>query len=186
MKKFISFLLLITFACITFTGCSDNSKKENNTSNPVEPSVISESKTGLEFDDTIQLDDRNCRLFVNGSDITENNYVRIDIQHTSAEIPLLSTMKALGADVVRQDSIVTISLNGLSGSLNTNSADFGVPVPPGGQGFREIINNDLIFDNHSIRILLKNMANAEISIDVDNMIVNIDQKTEKTEDSSLS
>ena len=170
MKKLICSIMIILLIAINFIGCDPKMSDKNATSTNVDMTDISEGT--ISSTDEAWLAERNCRLIVNGKDITENNYVRINSAY-SARIPLLITMKTLGADVTKEENIVTINHNEKSVTLDISSFYLGILVPPGGEGFREIINGDLIFDDASVRGLLKNMVNAEISIDCDNMIVYI-------------
>ncbi|MGN0448036.1 MAG: hypothetical protein ACI4GC_05765 [Acutalibacteraceae bacterium] len=118
----------------------------------------------------------NCRLVVNGNDITDEVYVNIDTEKGISEVPLLAIVKELGANVYWENkNIVVIKHNDLSVSIDISEKDFGVTVPPGGIKSRKIVNEDLIFDDASITGLLRNMFNAYIATDYDEFVINVYQ-----------
>lgn len=114
----------------------------------------------------------NCRLIVNGNDISDEVYVNADTETGVYEVPFLAIVKELGADVIwKNDNIVCITYNDLSIEYDISQKDFGLLCPPGATKSRKIVDGDLIVDYPSIRMLLKNMFNAYITVDKDEQIV---------------
>lgn len=124
----------------------------------------------------------NCNLFVNGTDISTENYVYLNCEDHYAKLPLTAIMKALGATVQwKNETIAQITYNGTSYILDTSkntlvekdkSFDF-IELPPGtSHGFAQMIGNEFVLDSISIREFLTSIG-ATINIDYENSIIYI-------------
>lgn len=178
MKKIV-FNLVLCILLVLFSGCSyyyqcDVSIQDGNTTSVLDYNTDIEKITLSESEVSII---RNCKLFVESTDITNNNYVIINVDEKYAEIPILAVLRAYGATICNSDdNEISISLNENDFTFYTNSPDLGIAIMPGGStSVRKIVNDDLIFDDHSIRTLLRNMGNIEIAIDYNNMEILIEK-----------
>lgn len=118
----------------------------------------------------------NCKLIVNGKDITDKVYVMIDSKTESDEVPFTSIVKELGATVEwKNENVVSIEYDGIVVDIDTSKEWFGEPCPPGTpKCTRRVVNGELIFDSDSIRGYLKNWFNASITVDYDQAIITVE------------
>lgn len=123
----------------------------------------------------------NCKLIVNGKDITDDVYVMIDYDTETVELPFLAIIEELGAEVEwKNNDVVIVTYNGMSQEIDTKDSDFGIAFPPGGGNskyVRKIVNEDLIIDHISVISALKFTFNASVTIDYDEAVIIIDQGT---------
>lgn len=128
----------------------------------------------------------NCRLIVNGKDITDGNYVYLyetDREFSSdADIPLSAILRELGATVEWQDETkVVITHSAYNGSLTFDTSDefFGVLIPPGGKVrvTRKVYNNEIVMDNSSATLYIR-AAGAMVRYDYTNMVIEVYETTE--------
>ena len=155
MKK-CKILVATILVLLFFAGCAGETKLHNESS----------SETTLP-----------AKLIVNGKDITEGNYVYINVEKEQAEVPLLAIVKELGAEVVWIDeNIVEISYEDKSFQIDKRDKDFGYEIPPGGgRKVRKAVEHDLIFDDQSIMPILRELTNSYISVDFENLKVEVYQ-----------
>ena len=153
MKK-CKILVATILVLLFFAGCTGETKLHNENS--------SESRFP-------------AKLIVNGKDITEGNYVYIDVEKEQAEVPLLAIVKELGAEVEWIDeNIVEISYGDKSKQIDKNDKFLGIMIAPGGKSaVRKQIDNDFIYDNGSIFRMLRAWFNADITVDYKKMIVEV-------------
>ena len=149
-------------------------------------SVQSEVKIITEEDDIMP---NNCRLIVNGTDISADNYVYLHDKTSNyrvAELPLTAVMQALGATVEwenQNSSIITFNndvyiLDTTKSSLvrqgteeNMIAAAYGLPHDP----YYKLIDDEFIVDSDTIQWLIQNMG-ATIKIDYDTHIIYIEKE----------
>jgi len=123
-------------------------------------------------------------LIVNGNDITDGNYVKIDIAYRLALLPLMATFEELGADVKWIDNAtISITYNAKEYVLDTGAVSFidveenkNIPLfLDGGTGyaFFQIIDNDLILDSPTMNIILRELTDLKLTINYDELTVNI-------------
>lgn len=122
----------------------------------------------------------NCRLFVNGKDISDQHYAKINHEENNAELPVLGVLVELGAEIKWQDvNVVEITHKGKTVCIDTQETEFGIPLPPGASGsVRQVINDELIIDYVSIKGLLQNMMDATVQIDYDASVIYINSTTQ--------
>ncbi|MBQ6839230.1 MAG: hypothetical protein IJO45_00880 [Oscillospiraceae bacterium] len=132
------------------------------------------------------LDMVNCRLIVNGTDITDGNYVRIDYANKSAELPVIAIAKELDANIlwlpckpypIKESCVVKISFMEGCLELDTSKTDFrfstNVESPA---AVRKIIGNEIVMDSGSLQGLFFHGFKTNIRIDFDAAIVYIDTR----------
>jgi len=204
MYRFRMIYILIVM-CVFFTGCTNNSQPSlldtehssvvideteltSVTTQTTTTSSIDSYDTPIKYtlSDSQIATQRNCKLIINGKDITNNNYVKIRIDDKVAELPLLAIMKELGAEVKwENEKSVSMIFHEKTLNFDVSKWDLDILVPPGAIGVRKIINNELVYDYDSVKYLLKMHTNSNISINYDDMIISIDTVA-KTGDGSLS
>ena len=147
-------LLSAMFVLLILMGCVEKTKSNEKSS----------SKTTLP-----------AKLVVNGKDITEGNYVYINVEKEQAEVPLLAIVKELGAEVVWIDeNIVEISYEDKSFQIDKNDKYLGFMIAPGGKpAVRKQIDNDFVYNSGAILSLLRTWFNADITVDYKKMIVEV-------------
>lgn len=119
------------------------------------------------------------RLIVNGVDITDGNYVRINHRTKKAELPMLAIARALGYDAKMQYNaeldIYESVIGDQVGFFSTKYEDYNCPFPVGEHGcVRKIENNDFIIDSESVFSSTYWFWQAEIKIDYDTSTVYVD------------
>ena len=121
----------------------------------------------------------NCKLIVNGKDITERVYVMIDYNTKTVSIPFLTVVEELGADVNwKNRDIVTVTYNGISQDLDAGDPSFGISSPPGCEPddfVRMRVKDDLIFDLTSVNGAFKLTFNASVTVNYDESVIIIEQ-----------
>lgn len=176
MKRIILFLIVgMLIFIVSGCGLYHQSENSNSISTTMTDYNVEVEKITLSEDEISKI--RNCKLFVEGTNITDGNYVIINDSEKYAEIPILAVLRCYGATINNaSDHAIMISLNGIEFTLYTDRQDLGIAIMPGGStSVRKIVNNDLIFDNHSIRVLLRNIGNINITIDYENMEIWIEK-----------
>ncbi len=130
-------------------------------------------KTGVIPSDKVNPPD-NCRLIVNGKEIPSGNFARLITEYESAELPLITIMRELGAEVTwKDDTTVTFTYNGANYDMDVSKPDFGLPRPPGSAYyFRAVVAGEIVIDDASARGIIAWMG-AQIKIDVDEMVIEI-------------
>ncbi|MBQ7005444.1 MAG: hypothetical protein IJN68_03335 [Clostridia bacterium] len=120
--------------------------------------------------------ENNCTLIVNGKDISDSTYVRINYEAENAELPVLAVFKELGADVKSVGKMVVIKYNNDYRWFDTTQRDFGLPILPGTIGGTRLLTvDDLIIDTDSFRYYLaKGFGGIEVNVDYENGIITID------------
>ena len=153
MKK-CKILVATILVLLFFAGCTGETKLHNENS----------SETTLP-----------AKLIVNGKDITEGNYVYINVEKEQAEVPLLAIVKELGAEVEWIDeNIVEISYEDKSKQIDKNDKFLGIMIAPGGKpAVRKQIDNDFVYNSGAIFSLLRAWFNADITVDYKKMIVEV-------------
>ena len=108
----------------------------------------------------------NCRLYVNGNDITAKSSVGIDYENDTGIIPILSVVGELGADVKwKSKNVVIIEFNGEKVQLNISDKNFGYAALPGTYKiYRVYTGEDLLMDDSSFSSLFKDMFNLSVVI----------------------
>ena len=160
-------VFLISLMSLLFLfGCSHNAA--SNTVN----TDGEQNKNTTSKEDTASEDD--CTILVSGKKIAAGDYVVINEQKQNAEIPVLAILEALGADVERtQGGKVTIRYAGKTFDMDTESDDFGFPIPPGTtNAVRKCINQEILMDADSAHALLRAFA-ATMQIDYENGIISV-------------
>lgn len=123
----------------------------------------------------------NCTLIVNGNDITEKNYVKINEDY--AELPFIAIMIALGAEIFWQSTdIVEVIYNAKNYILNTTECTFiemGKNInlfspPPGGTRYYKTLENEFILDSvTTIGAFQLMKTSIKININYDEKIITI-------------
>ena len=120
----------------------------------------------------------NGRLVVNGVDITEGNYVRINHGKEIAEIPMLAILRALGHDAEMQYNeardIYESVIDNEVGYYSTKEEDFSVVLLHHQGCVRKIVNNDFIIDSTCAEPTMYRTWEARITIDYDTSTVYVD------------
>ena len=171
MKKVVALILLLI--CFASLVSCDKKEPENQTRvQRGEPSLnLSEENTQPQYSEDV-------RLVVNGKDITEGNYVRIDRTARYAEIPIAVILEELGYDVLVEydqdkDSYAVITDEFVF--VDTQYEDFGIRIGNGVRNYvRSIIDGQIIVDSNSVFTQMYWMYNAEIEVDYTTNTVYID------------
>ena len=132
----------------------------------------------------------NCRLIVNGTDITDGNYVYIDHENCTAELPVIAIAKALGADIqwlpcqpypIKDRCLINVSFKDGCLELDTSKTNFGfVTNVDEAAGVRRVVGNDVIIDSASLSGLFFHGFKTNIRIDFDTSVVYIETRYEVT------
>lgn len=171
MKRLL--ILLLSCVCLFFLSC-DREKDaliSDKTDFAIEEeNVAQEDKTASS---------NECRLIVNGKDITEGNYVLIDHIAKHAELPVTAIFNELGYNAemkYREETdsyIVTINQDDVF--VDTQYDDYGLSLCAGDTDYvRSIIENEIIVDSDSIFTIMYWAYNAEIKIDYATNTVYVD------------
>lgn len=120
-----------------------------------------------------------AQLIVNGVDITEGNYVRINHTAKNTELPILAILRELGYDaqMVYDDSRKSYrsKIDGDLGRFITEYEDYGVPFAIGERGcVRKIENNDFIIDGNCINSILYWGYGTDVTVDFDTSTIYVD------------
>lgn len=126
--------------------------------------------------ESLTLKEDNCRLVVNGKDISDGLYVKMKAKYNNTEIPLLAVLKELGAQVQWKDtSVVTVQFKDSAFEIDTEKEQFGILIPPGTrQAVRKVVEKEIIIDSNSVEGFLLYNTGAVISIDYEKAIISID------------
>lgn len=175
MNKLSIYSLCIILILVSISGCYDRSDAKNI------PPESSQKSTQTEASHW----QNNCKLIVNGKDISNKYYVHMYINEKYAELPLIAIMKELGAtENWKNSTIVHFQYDNTTYILNTekNSVrregktwNFIAPPPgtPGGQNITNIPNEYMISDS-CIRFLLIELG-FDIKIDYNQAIIYIEK-----------
>lgn len=118
----------------------------------------------------------NCKLYINGIELSNDHYVKLNYEYQYVELPLLATLDLLGAQISYQNNIILIEYNNTSLKLDTNRNDFGLKIIPGvDNAVRKRVGSELIVDSESTGLFSK-MMGATIQIDFDKSVVCIETK----------
>ena len=125
----------------------------------------------------------NCRLIVNGLDITDGNYVYINHQSRNTELPILAILRALGHETEVKYNEATGIYEGIVNQTNvlftTAEEDFGIPLPYLRSGcIRYMDGEEFYLDSDSVESLLYWSYNMEIVVDYDNSIIYVESYDE--------
>ena len=126
--------------------------------------------------ESLPLKEDNCRLVVNGKDISDGLHIKMKAKYCNTEIPLLAVLKELGAQVQWKDSsVVTAQFKGSTFEIDTSKEYFGILIPPGTrQAVRKVVDQEIIIDSNSVESFLFSKTGAYISVDYDKAIIFID------------
>lgn len=115
----------------------------------------------------------SCVVMVDDKEIDTDGYAKINYFYRNSEIPLICTLKELGANLeYKTDDIIMIEYDGISTQIDISKSDFGILVQPGDRGIvRKKINDELIVDSTSLDILVTAMFKVDINIDYINATV---------------
>lgn len=176
------------------TQSADNSATVSSTAVSSDHAIVGESKassTQTPSKTTSSGDDSKlnteCKLIVNGNDITNGNHIKINYEKRYAELPLTAVVTALGAKVEWQSkTTATISFGGKKYILDTtknslveDGSTFNVLiVAPGSThgSFFQVVGNEFVVDSDTAKLLLANNMGAKIKTDYDQAIVSIDNR----------
>lgn len=114
-----------------------------------------------------------CKLIINGHDITRENHVKIKAKNT--EIPLLAVMKELGAIITWNDRMTVVSIDcfGKIFKLDIKDFDFGWYVKPGTvEAVRIFDGNEIIIDGESALYIFNDIG-AIFNVNRDARIIEI-------------
>lgn len=171
MRKFMIIMFAVLFAFLF--GCEIGSVEPI----PDDTHVTTDEfeTASVELTSSQLIGNQKSTLYINGIEITDNDCVVVKSEIENAELPLLTIMEELGADIRWiNDRIVEIEYDDIILTIDTTSNDFGIPSAPGNQYVvRKKVGNEIVFDLNTTQILLKNMLKANISVDYDNLIVNV-------------
>lgn len=128
-----------------------------------------------------ELDKVNCRLIVNGADITENNYVYINHEEKNAELPVSAIVEALGGSIswspcqpypLKDRCIWEITLNDGVASYDTSKSDFGIGYLTDVAGLtRKAFPNEIIVDAETLDTFFYHAFDVQIIVDYKNAVV---------------
>jgi len=123
---------------------------------------------------------KDGKLFINGKDITEGNYVKV--HYSGAYIPFRAIMENLGAkiDWDTENNEALLNCNGKGYILETETfslVEVGTSVnililPPGGYYYCQIINDRIIMNDQAMQTIIRLME-AKINVNYDELAINI-------------
>ena len=128
--------------------------------------------------------DKDGKLIVNGKDITDGNYVKVN--YSGAYIPLRPVMENLGAVLEwnAETNSVLIFCNGKKYVFDIDnhslyeagtSNNMLIPPPGGGEiGYCKITDGRTIMNDYTLRVFIR-LMDAKINVDYDNLTVEIMQ-----------
>jgi len=117
-----------------------------------------------------------CSVVVNGKKITKDNqyHIRVYPDFIDAELPMLAIVKELGGKVRHRGDIYILKSVKGEYTFDISKPDFGVyfsPYIP--TSIRKEIGNELVFDSHSLELILQDLFDIEIIIDSEAYIIYI-------------
>ena len=161
MRKVRSVISVLIVGMVIFLSSCNDDKKDN--SDPVfeNESHFSTQSTGNTSQPTTPNTEEgkatnNCKLIVNGEDISSEVYVNIHFEKRYADIPFIAVMRALGGEVEWiSPSTAKVIFNGKNYSLNTTECLFVeegkslnlMSTPPGGTRHYQVIGDEFILDD---------------------------------------
>ena len=186
MKRLFMISIVFLIILCTGTGCyeqSGDSLSTDNTSTlstlPIQIEMTKETENGENMNN-------NCRLLVNGQDISSESYVFLNQEYGYAELPLTAIVKALGGDVEWENEMkATIEYNGKQYILDAeqyflrvkggNSVGDFLLIPPGAVNVPsgQIVGDEFVINDIVIRRFITRLG-AKITIDYDTAIIYID------------
>lgn len=119
--------------------------------------------------------DNNCRLIVNGKDITNSAYVRMDVQARTIELPLTAVLKSLGAEVKYCDeNTFEVTFGDFTDVIYLSEFDYGLPIPPGTQnGVRKIVGGDFIVEYDTAYHYLVMGVGVTLNVSYDDLTIEV-------------
>ena len=162
MKQTIAFLL--TISLLLFLASCNKEKLENH-----ERVQRGEPSLYINSEETEPSISEKARLIVNGKDITEGNYVRINHTAKYAELPIAVVLKELGYEVeVKHDQNTdsyAVIIDDNTKFLDTQYEDYGFPIGYGDTDYvRRIVDDEIIVDSDAIFTVMYWGYFAEIEI----------------------
>lgn len=156
-------LLVLAFVCLCLLSLACCNREETGHQERVQRGDVNVNTT-----DDAEL--AEAKLIVNGNDISEGNYVRIDYGAKNAHLPLTAVLKALGYDAeLKYDEITdsyAVIIDDDTEFLNTQQEDFGFPMDAGDtDSVRRIVDDEIIIDSDAIFTVMYWGYFAEIEID---------------------
>ncbi len=191
MKKGIWGTFIIILLLGSLIGCTHEDETLFSTStgsttsvasiSSMSPTITSQSPIPSSIESDVNLS-KHYQLYVNGNDITDQLPIQIQKSNGYFGLPLLAIVKALGAEVDRQNSTSThFVFAGQSYILDTlectlvNENDVlnnHITRPPGNTASWSVVDNDLIIDNVTLRYALEEF-NAKLEIDHQQSVIHI-------------
>ena len=167
--------ILVLTACILlccFLGCTKTNSIPLISESNQRPEVVEPTYS------TSLRDAANCRLIVNGLDITEGNYVYINHNSRNTELPILAILRALGYETEVKYNETTGVYEGIvnqtSVLFTTSEDDFGVPIPYLRSGcIRYTDGKEFYLDSASVESILYWSYNIEMAVDYDDSIIRV-------------
>ena len=185
MIKILNLLIVSWLITSLLAGCHASKTVHEMENTPAESSVQTtpadnvsstlESNTNGSSDSMNNIQKSNCKLIVNGRDITDSAYVFLHADIQDAEIPLTTVLKELGAHVQWSDNAnVIITYDGRSCSFDTSLYDYGLPQAPGSRFYiRRIVGNEVIMDLTSVTGFIVHWFNKQIIINYEDGVIEI-------------
>ena len=169
MKKTCA-LVLIVICFFSVAGCHKDNREIH--------SHIKEETQPTETIALIPVPQDQCRLIVNGKDITQSAYISIDYSVYTAEIPVLAIFRELGYDAQMQyveetDSYIAL-IDQKTILLDTQYDDYGLPAWRSTKYVRRMQDGDFIVDSRSLVNSVYWQYNIDINVDYHSGIVYID------------
>lgn len=183
MKRLLMSIIVFLIILCAGTGCYEQSEETDNLSTVSTLPIQIETNSGTEGGENMN---KNCRLLVNGKDISSENYVFLNYEYHYADLPLIAIVKALGGEAEwEEEMIATIEYNGKQYILNAEQyalvekdqnavQNFFAPPPGAIHGLGgQIIGDEYVISSVVIKRFITRLG-AKISIDYDASIVYID------------
>lgn len=169
MKK-IWALVLIVICFFSVAGCHKDNEEIH--------SSIKEETQQTETSALIPVPQDQCRLIVNGKDITQSAYVSIDYSVYTVEIPVLAIFRELGYDAQMQyveetDSYIAL-IDQETILLDTQYDDYGLHAWIPTKYVRRMQDGDFIVDSRSLANSVYWQYNIDINVDYHSGIVYVD------------
>lgn len=169
---------------------TQSTTEESFESSPIESTAVTSTESSTLFNTEELTDlghdnmDDTYKLVVKGKKIPIANHIKFNYEDNYAEIPLITLMRELGANVEWQNKTtakITLGekeyiLDATKGSLTEAGKTFNVlVVAPGSKHgvFYRVVGDEFIVDSDSAKMFLINVIGLKMTIDYDNRIVSI-------------
>ena len=164
-------------------GCTKNISSSTDNSTDVPSQSVESTSQSTQTNTGESQMNNNCKLIVNGEDITTRVYVNINFEHRYVELPFTAVIQALGAEVEWQNqTIAKVSYSNKNYFLDTTKYSFVedgkslnlMSTPPGGIRWCHVAGDEFILDDGTMSGVFQLMGTSiRINRNFDEKIITI-------------